>query len=284
MKTILKMFVMLLTVLGIHASSNAQGLKMPQASSAQTIIQEFGMGKITVTYSRPNVKGRQIFGGMEPYDVVWRTGANAATVITFTDNVKIEGHDVPAGTYGLFSIPNKNDWTVILSKNAKQWGAYSYKESEDFLRFSVKPKVVKDKTETLSIQFTNVMPTAAQMHIIWENYDIAMNLTTSIDEKVMANIDEAMKGEKKPYFQAAQYYYENGKDLNKALAWMNEAEKADPKAPWVRLWKGRVQLKMGDKAGAQASAQTGINLATELKNDEYIRLNTQLLEEAKKRK
>jgi hypothetical protein len=282
MKSTIKMFIIALVVLGMQANVNAQGLKMPQASSAQTIIQEFGMGKITITYSRPNVKGRKIFGGMEPYDVVWRSGANAATVITFTENVQIEGHDVPAGTYGLFSIPNKNNWTVILSKNPKQWGAYTYKESEDLLRFTVKPKSLKEKVETLSYQFTNVLPTSARLHIIWENFDIAMALTTSIDEKVMANISEAMKGEKKPYFQAAQYYYENGKDLNTALAWMNEAEKADPKAPWVRLWKGRVQLKMGDKTGAQATAQTGIALATEIKNDEYVRLNTQLLAEAKK--
>src|ERR1700712_4529265 len=115
----------------VSQNSYGQALKVPQLSSTQTIIQDLGLGKITVVYSRPNVKGRKIFGGMEPYGVVWRTGANAATTIQFSDDVTIEGNKVPAGTYGLFSIPDKNEWTVILNKTANQWGAYTYKENED---------------------------------------------------------------------------------------------------------------------------------------------------------
>src|ERR1700750_633074 len=108
--------------------SNAQTLKTPNLSAAQTIEQELGLGKITLTYSRPNVKGRKIFGGMEPYGTVWRTGANSATVIKFTDEVIIAGKKIPAGEYGLFSIPGENEWTIIISKQPNQWGAYSYKE------------------------------------------------------------------------------------------------------------------------------------------------------------
>lgn len=282
MKFTIKTLLLLLVVLGLHTNLNAQGFKVPQASSGQTLIQDFGLGKITLTYSRPNVKGRQIFGGLEPYGTVWRTGANSATVIKFSDDVKIEGHDVPAGEYGLFTIPNKNEWTIILNKTAKQWGAYTYNEADDILRFKVKPMVMKEKMETFTMQFANVLPTAAQLHIMWEHTALAINITTSIDARVMASIDEAMKGEKKPYFQAAQYYFENGKDLEQALTWMNEAEKADQKAPWVKLWKGRIQLKKGDAEGALASAKAGITIATEIKNDEYVRLNTQLLEQAKK--
>jgi hypothetical protein len=282
MKFTVKTLLLLLVVLGITANLNAQGVKFPQASSGQTLIQDFGLGKITLTYSRPNTKGRKIFGGMEPYDVVWRTGANSATVITFTDDVKINGNNVPAGEYGLFSIPNKNEWTIILNKTSKQWGAYTYKESDDFLRFKVKPMAMKEKMETLTMQFANVLPTSAQLHIMWENTALAIDITTSIDEKVMANIAEAMKGDKKPYFAAAQYYYENNKDLASALSWMQEAEKTDQKAPWFKLWKGRIQLKMGDIVGAMQSAQTGINVAKEAKIDEYVRLNTQLLEQVKK--
>lgn len=282
MKFTIKTLLLLFVALGVQTNLSAQGIKIPQASSGQTIIQDFGLGKITLIYSRPNVKGRVVFGKLEPYDVVWRTGANAATVIKFTDDVKIEGHDVPAGEYSLFTIPNKDEWTIILNKNAKQWGAYTYQAADDVLRFKVKPVVTKDKTETFAMQFVNVMPTSTQLELKWENTAVTVNLSTSIDAKVMASIDEAMKGDKKPYFQAAQYYFENGKDLKTALGWMNEAEKADPKAPWVKLWKGRMQLKNGDKAGAQVSAQAGIAAATEMKNDEYIRLNTQLLAEAKK--
>jgi hypothetical protein len=282
MKLSIKSVVLFIALLGAANFANAQGAKFPQPSSGQTITQDFGLGKITLTYSRPNVKGRKIFGGMEPMGVVWRNGANAATRIKFTDAVKIEGKDLPAGEYGLFSIPGKNEWTIIFNKIADQWGAYEYKESDDVLRVKVKTTSLKDKVETLTMQFSAVSETSAQLNMMWENSAYSINITTSIDEKVMANIAEAMKGEKKPYFNAALYYYQNGKDLKSALEWMTEAEKSDQKAPWYKLWKGRIQLKMGDKAGAQASAQAGIDLATATKTDEYVRLNAELLAEAKK--
>ncbi|MBC8984734.1 DUF2911 domain-containing protein [Pedobacter sp. N36a] len=282
MKTTLKTLMILALAVSLNTELQAQGIKIPQASSAQTITQSFGLGKINVSYSRPNTKGRKVFGGMEPFDKVWRTGANSATSITFSDPVKIGGQELAAGTYGLFTIPGKDEWTVIFNKDSKQWGAYEYKEAEDVLRIKVKPIKLKEKVETFTIQFANVYPTTAQLQLSWENTGLNIDLSTEIDAQVMASIDEAMKGEKKPYFAAAQYYFENGKDLNKALEWINAAEAADQKAPWVRLWKGRIQLKKGDKAGAIASAEAGIKLATEAKVDEYVRLNSALLAEAKK--
>ncbi len=275
------MLLLALTV-AFTADLQAQGLKMPQASTNQVITQNFGLGKITLNYSRPNVKGRKIFGAMEPYGTVWRTGANSATMISFTEPVKIEGKELPAGDYGLFTIPGKDEWTVIFNKGAKQWGAYEYKEAEDVLRVKVKAIKLKDKVETFTMQFADVLATSAQLQLAWENTAVNVNLTTEVDAQVMASIDEAMKGEKKPYFAAAQYYYSNGKDLNKALEWVNAAEAADGKAPWVKLWKGRIQLKMGDKAGAAKTAAAGLQLATEMKNQEYVRLHTELLSETKK--
>ncbi len=280
MKSIIKSILLLFVVLGFQAESNAQGLRMPAASSGQTLVQDFGLGKITLTYSRPSMKGRKIFGALEPYDKVWRTGANSATVIKFSEPVTIEGKEIPAGEYGLFTIPNKKEWTVILSKTAKTWGAYTYSEADDFARFKVKPNSLKESMETFTIQFSDIKTTSAQLHMMWENTDVAINLTTSVDDKVMASIDAAMKTDRKPYFQAAQYYFENDKDLPTALKWFNEAEKADQKAPYIKLWKGRLQLKMGDIAGAQESAAAGVKVATESKNEEYIRLNGQLLKEA----
>lgn len=282
MKLSIKSVILFVALLGAADFANAQEAKFPQPSSGQTITQDFGLGKITLTYSRPNVKGRKIFGGMEPMGVVWRNGANAATRIKFTDAVKIEGKDLPAGEYGLFSIPGKTEWTVIFSKTPDQWGAYTYKESDDVLRIKVKTTALKDKTETLTMQFSAVNETSATLNMMWENSAYAINITTSIDEKVMANIAEAMKGEKKPYFAAAQYYYQNGKDLKQALEWMTEAEKSDLKAPWFKLWKGRIQLKAGDKAGAAATAQAGIEAAKAQNIDEYVKLNSELLAEAKK--
>jgi hypothetical protein len=282
MKTTFKTMLLLALTVALNADLQAQGLKMPQASSSQTVIQNFGLGKITLNYSRPNVKGRKIFGGLEPYGTVWRTGANSATMISFTEPVKINGKELPAGDYGLFTIPGKDEWTVIFNKGAKQWGAYEYKEAEDVLRVKVKATRLKDKVETFTMQFANVYPTTAQLQLMWEDVAVNVDLSTEVDATVMASIDEAMKGEKKPYFAAAQYYYSNGKDLNKALEWINAAEAADGKAPWIKLWKGRIQLKMGDKAGASATAAAGLQAATEMKNQEYVRLHTELLSESKK--
>jgi len=282
MKTTIKAMLLLALAVSLSADLQAQGLKMPQPSTNQIVTQNFGLGKITLNYSRPNVKGRKIFGDLEPYGSVWRTGANSATVISFTEPVKVEGKELPAGEYGLFTIPGKEEWTVIFNKGAKQWGSYEYKESDDVLRVKVKANKLKDKVETFTIQFADVYPTTAQMQLMWENTGVNLNLTTEVDATVMASIDEAMKGEKKPYFQAAQYYFANNKDINKALEWATAAEAADTKAPWIKLLKGRIQLKMGDKAGAAKTAAAGLQSATEMKNAEYVRLHTQLLNEAKK--
>lgn len=282
MKTTFKTMLFLALAVVLSIDVQAQGLKMPQASTGQTISQNFALGKITLNYSRPNVKGRKIFGAMEPYGSVWRTGANSATVITFSETVKIAGKDLPAGEYGLFTIPGKDEWTVIFNKGAKQWGSYEYKASDDVLRVKVKPINLKDKVETFTIQFADVLPTTAKLQLMWENTLVNVELSADIDATVMASIDEAMKGEKKPYFQAAQYYFNNSKDLKKALEWVNAAEAADGKAPWIKLWKGHIQMKMGDKAGAVKTATDGLKLATELKNQEYIRLHTELLKETKK--
>jgi hypothetical protein len=281
MKSI-KLILVLFVLVALGQNSQAQGLKLPQPSTLQTLTQDFGLGKISVAYSRPNLKGRKIFGALEPYDKVWRTGANSATVVKFTEAVKVEGKDLAAGEYALFTIPGKTEWTVIFNKGTKEWGAYTYSEANDVLRIKVKPAVLKDKVETFTIQFASVYDTSAQLQLAWENTLVSVNLTTSFDERVMANIAEAMKGDKKPYFQSALYYFNNGKDLKTALAWMNEAEKEMTDAPWAKLWKGRIQLKMGDKAGAAKSAKEGVEIATKIKNEEYIRLNTQLLEETKK--
>jgi len=282
MKTTFKAMLLLALTVALSTDLQAQGLKMPQPSTSQTITQAFGLGKITLNYSRPNVKGRKIFGAMEPYGSVWRTGANSATTISFTEPVKIDGKELPAGEYGLFTIPGKDEWTVIFNKGAKQWGSYEYKEADDILRVKVKAIKLKDKVETFTIQFADVYPTTAKLQLMWENTAVSVDLTTEVDATVMASIDEAMKGDKKPYFAAAQYYYSNGKDLNKALEWVNAAEAADGKAPWIKLWKGRIQLKMGDKAGAAKTAAAGLQLATEIKNPEYVRLHTELLNETKK--
>jgi hypothetical protein len=276
-----KILVLLIAaLLTMFSESSFAQLKMPQSSSSQTIIQEFGLGKVTVKYSRPNIKGRSVEKDLAPFGEVWRTGANDATVITFTDAVSIEGNTVPAGEYAIFTIPGKDEWTIILNKETKQWGSYEYKQSEDVLRYKVKPTQVSEKTETFSIQFSNVMPSSAILDLVWDNFKVSVKMTTDVDAKVMASIEEAMKTDKKPYYPAAVYYFENGKDLKKALEWISMAEAADPKAPWFKYQKARIQLKAGDKAGAAKTAKAGIEAAKAVNNVEYIRLNQKILSEA----
>ena len=273
----------LLAIAFLLCSTHGHAQVTPQPSSSETITQGFGLGTITLTYSRPNTKGRKIFGYVEPYDKVWRTGANYATVITFTDDVAIEGNKVPAGEYGLFSIPGENQWTIILSKKPKQWGAYTYSQADDYLRFTVKPVKLPRPVETFTLEFENMYPTSGELHLLWENTFLAIHMTCDIDAKVMARIDSAMKTDKKPYYDAVIYYWNNNKDMNQALDWANQLEKIPGMPPMVaKLLKARVLLKKGDKSAATAAAQEGVKAATEAKSDEYIRLNTEVITEAGK--
>ena len=278
-----KNLLLIFTIACTLFSYNSFGQLTPAPSSTQTIVQDFGLGKITLTYSRPNVKGRKIFGYTEPYNAVWRTGANAATTITFTDDVMFEGHKVAAGTYGLFSIPGEDVWTIILNKTAKQWGAYDYKAADDYLRFTVKPMKINELVETFTMQFTNVFPTSADLNLLWEHTALSMHLTIDIDTKVMARIDSAMQTDKKPYYDAIIYYWNNNKDMTKALPWAEALQKVPGFPPMVvKLWLARTQLRIGDKAAAIKTAQEGVVAAQAINSTEYIRLNTEVIAEAKK--
>ena len=279
MKSITICFIVLF---GFCLQTRAQDLKIPDASSSARIEQDFGLGHITINYSRPNVKARKIFGVVEPYGLVWRTGANAATKIKLTDTLMIEGHQLAPGEYSLFTIPSTNEWTIIFNKTADQWGAYSYDSSKDLLRFKIKPGILDKTLETFTIQFANVFIEHCELQLLWENTALVLHLQTDVDSRVMANIDQAMKGEKKPYYRAAIYYYNHQKDMNKALGWINEAEKVQPQAYNVKYWKARIELKLGDKKAAITTANEGLKLAMGEPNAEYIRMNKEVLADAGK--
>ena len=271
----------LLALILTNIDSYAQP-KIPQPSTLQTIQQDIGLGQISITYSRPNVKGRKIFGETEPYGIVWRTGANAATKVKLTDTIMMERHQVLPGEYALFTIPGPTEWTVILNETAQQWGAYSYDSTKDVLRIKVKPAKLDKKLETFTIQFASAFFDHCDLQLLWENTIVSRRLETDVDARVMANIDELMKGEKKPYYFAAIYYYNHDKDMNKALSWINESDKNSPGAYNIKYWKARIQLKMGDRAAAITSANEGLKLAMAESNAEYIRLNKEVLAAAKK--
>jgi hypothetical protein len=280
MKTSLFCLLAFISLLVHPAGAQELRMKIPASSPGQRIEQDFGLGTISVKYYRPNTKGRKIFNGMEPYGIVWRTGANNATVIQLTDTIQVEGHTLQPGGYSLFSIPDANEWTVIFNKNIDQWGAYSYDEKQDVLRVKVEPAKLATKVETLTIQFADVHEEDCLLQILWENTGINLHLTTDVDNRIMANIQEAMKGEKKPYYMSAIWCYNHNRNLDQALQWMQEANKNQPQAYNVKYWLARLQLKTGDKKSAIVSANEGLKLALEENNAEYIRLNKEVLHDA----
>ncbi|WP_300663192.1 DUF2911 domain-containing protein [Fluviicola sp.] len=263
-------------------TSVAQKITVPAPSPLQTLTQKFGLGEVTVEYSRPVAKGRTIFGDIVPYGKVWRTGANGTTKITFTDDVKIEGKDVKAGTYGLYSIPNKEYWEVMLYSDLTLNGNVAeYKAENEVARFKVKTTKTAGKVESFTISIGDVAPTEATLSLMWENTAVSLRLTTDIDARVMKSIDESMKSEKPEYFRAAGYYFENGKDLSQALTWVNKATDENPKAFYMFLLKAKIEYALKDKAAGKASAEKTIVLAKEAKNDDYVALANKLIADNK---
>lgn len=272
----------LLSVLlaGSLLTSQAQ-LRTPAPSPLQTIKQDFGLGNIEISYSRPAMKGRKIFGDLVPYGNVWRTGANSATTLQFSDEVTIGGVKLAPGKYGLLSIPNKDSWTLIITKQTDVTSPAAYKQEMDVVRVNAPVTKSKGRTENFMIQVDNIKPTQCQIELSWDQIKVAFTVETDIDTRIMQQISTAMKGEKPPYFNAAMYYMENGKDLNQALSWFEKAAASTPTAFWIHHQLANCLAKLGKKSEAKAAAQKSRELAMAAKNMDYVKLNDKLLAELK---
>jgi hypothetical protein len=260
--------------------AQAQQLKTPAPSPLQKVTQNFGLSEVTVEYSRPSAKGRVVYGDVVPFDKTWRTGANASTKITFGEDVSVAGTLVKAGTYALYSVPGVEEWSVMLYSDLKLGGNVAgYDKANEVLAIKVKPTKTADKTETFTIEFANMTTTSMDISLVWENTIVNIPVKVDVDDKIMKSIDAAM-GDNKPYFQAANYYFENGKDLNKALEWITKAVDANPNAYWVSHLKAKIQLKLGDADGAIATAKSSLAKATADEDGAYIKMNEKLIKEA----
>ncbi|RAI94089.1 DUF2911 domain-containing protein [Algoriphagus yeomjeoni] len=264
--------------------SFAQQIQMPQASPSAKIAQKVGLTDVTVDYSRPSTKDRKIFGELVPYGQVWRTGANGATVLSFSTDVIIDGKNIPAGQYALYSIPGKSEWTMILSKNIKLWGAIGYQQSDDILRFKAQPAKLSKKNETFEISFANMTDTGSDLSLKWENTRVDFRIETEVDPLVMAQIKEyVIDGDSTDpslLYSAASYYYTNEKDLNQAYDWINESVSADPKY-WTMHLKAKIEAALGKKTEAVETATEAIDLAEEAGNPDYVGLNERLIKSLK---
>jgi hypothetical protein len=273
----------------VAVQAQQQGIAMPAASPLATVTQKIGLTDVTVTYSRPSMKGRSVYGGdIVPFGKVWRTGANNSTTLKFSDEVTIQGNKVPAGEYALLSIPGQNEWTIILYKDTKLGGNVAdYKQENDQLRFTVKPQTNPRAVESFTINFANLKTNAADLEILWDKTIASFTIEAEVDSKVMAQIQErVVNGKDVPvglYAAAAGYYYENDKDMKQALEWMKKANANEPRY-WNLLTQARIQAKMKDYKGAVKTAEQSMALAKKANNEDYVRMNEKAIAEWKKMK
>ena len=264
---------LVLTALGMDA--NAQSFKVPTPSPLQTIKQEFSLSSVEITYSRPALRGRKIFGDIVPFGKLWRAGANAPTKVTFGEDVKIMGKSLKAGSYQLMINPTERSWEIIFNKGTD--GVFNYHPEENVLTVAVPTATLQYPVESLAYQFELVAANKMFIQISWEKTFVSIPVETEIDAKIAASIEQVMSADTKPYFESASYYFETGRDLNKALEWATKATASSPTAFWVFHLKAKIQAKMGDKAGAKVTALKSIELAKAAKNDDYVALNEKLI-------
>ena len=257
-------------------------LKTPAPSPTQTIKQDFALSSIELSYSRPGMKGRKIFGDLVPFEKIWRTGANTATTLTFGEEVIIGGVKVKAGKYGLLSIPDKKNWTLIITKQLDVTSPDAYKQDQDVVRVEAKTMNMVENLESFTMQFANVKPNSCELHIMWDKTAVTLPITADVEAKVMAQIDQMMNKDTRPYYNAAMYYMDNGKDLNQALSWFDKAVEMQPTAFWMHHQRANCLAKLGKKDEAKASAEKSMALAKEQKNNDYVKLNEKLLAELNK--
>ena len=268
-----------------RASAQAQ-IETPAPSPRGEVEQKVGVMDVSVDYSRPGIKGRKIFGGLVPYGEVWRTGANASTTISFSDPVKLEGKEVPAGKYSLYTIPGEKEWTIIINK--KTTGGAQRDEKEDLVTFTVKPESMAGTVETFTINIADIKTSSANVELVWENTRVKFRMEFDVDSKVMAAIKKATEN---PYndvaamfYQSASYYFSEKKDMKSALDWVSKSLELNKSPFWVWRLKSQIQAELKDYKGAIASAETSKARAMEAGNAQFVKFNEDAIAEWKKMK
>lgn len=251
---------------------------LPDASPFASVTQEIGANEVLVEYSRPGVKGRVIFGELVPYRQLWRAGANASTKLFTKEELLVQDqYKLPPGVYAIYAVPDKEEWTIILSRDSWLWGTFGYKEIYDAVRFKVKPHFLQDPVETFTVRFANICSGCAELQLLWEHTKVGFRISTHADEKVMADIkaftanpEAKMAGE---YYLAAKYYLDTQRDYEQALAWIDKALAYAPGAYWMTHTKAEILAKKGDYKAAIETARLSRDQARAMNSEEYIRMN-----------
>ena len=242
------------SVLGFSSGAYAQAApELPQPSPKARVEQRVGLTDFAVDYSSPGVKGRKIWGGLVPFDQLWRTGANAATTFKASRDFTFDGVAVPAGTYALFTIPGRKTWTVILNTNTKVAATRGYEEKDDVARVSVTPESVAPR-ERLAFLFSNTTDDATRLDLEWEKLRVSVPITVDTAAQAHANIDKAIDDAWRPHFASARWLLDTGGDLNQALAYIDTS--IGIKSTWWNNWvKAQILAKQGHTAEAVAAAE-----------------------------
>ena len=253
-----------------------QQLHTPTLSPITKISQQIGLTTIELTYSRPSARDRVVFGELVPYDVIWRTGANTSTKITFKEDGFINEKPVQAGTYALYTIPGKEEWTVIIHEklSMRSLAGDAYQQENDLFRFTVKPKTVNEYVETFTIQFADLTSNSVNLNLSWEHTAVNIPLSVEVDSKITAQMEKLLvepdKISHRTYFSAAQYFLTNGKNLAKALGWIDAALVKSPKNFRYGLLKAKIEYRMGSTTKAMKTIDEANRWAVEAKNANYM--------------
>jgi hypothetical protein len=252
---------------------------MPGASPRQNMVQDFGLGKITLHYSRPSVQGRSVFQEnslLAPLGKHWRFGADAATQIQFSDTVTIAGTRIDPGTYLLFAIPHQTEWEIIFNSNITD-GVRGYDPQCNILSLYTPVQEQSHFTETLSLQFANIRYEACSLQISWAHVLVEIEITTAIVERLHETYARQMAGDNKPYFPAAVFHAKLGKDFPAAMDCVNKALESNAGAYYMHFLKASVAKALGDIPVAKKSANDCLDAAKTAGSDDYIRLANDFL-------
>ena len=255
----------------------------PQPSPIAKVEQRVGLTDISIEYSRPGVRGRTIFGDLVPYGKIWRTGANANTKITFSTDVTIDGKLLEAGSYGIYSIPNKDVWEVLFySETNKRGVPKDWDENKIVLKINVETVAMPMNIETFTIMFNELTNSSAVMGLLWEQTFIGIKFEVPTDQIVMGTIDKVMSlnPTANDFYNAAIYYNQQDKNLQQAKEWMEKAMTLTEKpAFWQLRQQSLIYAKMGDTKKAIEIAKKSLALSKEAENDAYIKMNTESIKE-----
>jgi hypothetical protein len=276
MKKILLIAALMLTAL-VHSQ-----ITTPPSSPVSKLHQQIGLTDVTIEYARPSAKSRTIFGDLVPYGKLWRTGANARTKITFNNDVEIGGKSLKKGTYAIFSIPGKNKWEIIFYTESEGWGApRELDENKVALKVSSTPIETAMFTESFTIHIDNLRNNSATIFLLWEKTMVPLNISVPTDAQVMANIEKVFSGPgAMDYYAAAVYYFEEGKDINKAKEWIDMALAGNDNPPfWQLRQQSLIYARAGDMKGAIEIAKKSLAAAEKAGNEDYIKMNKDALKE-----